>query len=426
MLLALALVVAACGAGDDDDETEGTQATTADGTTETTGAAAGPPEAAAGFDGTTIRLGVLTPQTGLASLIGIPLTAGNQVYFDQLNDAGGVAGQYQVELVLEDTEYVADIAVQAYNKTKGDVVMYTQVLGTDVTNAVLPQMKRDRKVASPATLDAEWVLEETLLPVASPYQVQMMNGADWYFTEGGGEGQTACAIIQNDGYGEAGLEGVEAAAEAQGFEVATVARYELGAPDMTAQIQQLIDNNCEVVFATTLASDTSKVFGKAAELGFAATWLLQTPGWLGQFVGTGLVDYLEANVFVLSQGGPAWGDTSVPGMANMLSAIEQYKPDQGPDFYFAFGYLQAQTVHALLEKAVELGDLSEDGILAALEQLGTVSYDGLMSEYVYGPVGERNPPRDTSINAVDRAGPWGWSQVVANYESDTAAEYEFG
>ena len=35
-----------------------------------------------GFDGTTIRLGVVTPQTGPVQIIGNPLTNGNRVYFD--------------------------------------------------------------------------------------------------------------------------------------------------------------------------------------------------------------------------------------------------------------------------------------------------------------------------------------------------------
>src|SRR3546814_20042775 len=80
LLLSLSLVAAAC--GDDDDETEaGTESHA-----ETTGGeegsgeeGGGEPEEAPGFDGETSRLGVLTSQTAVASVIGNPPTEGNQI-----------------------------------------------------------------------------------------------------------------------------------------------------------------------------------------------------------------------------------------------------------------------------------------------------------------------------------------------------------
>ena len=43
---------------------------------------------------------------GLVSLIGIPLTAGNQLWWDYVNkELGGVGGKYKVKLVQEDSAY---------------------------------------------------------------------------------------------------------------------------------------------------------------------------------------------------------------------------------------------------------------------------------------------------------------------------------
>ena len=88
-------------------------------------------------------------------------------------------------------------------------------------------------------------------------------------------------------------------------------------------------------------------------------------------------------------------------MEQMLADIEAHKPDQEPDYYFAFGYNQARAMTALLEKAVELGDLSHEGLLKASEELGTVSFDGLTGDYEYGPADEREPPRTSTIFEVD-------------------------
>ena len=125
--------------------------------------------------------------------------------------------------------------------------------------------------------------------------------------------------------------------------------------------------------------------------------------------------------------GVNWGDESVPGMAELVRIKDTYAPDQQPDVYFNFGYVQAKAVTALLEKAVEMGDLSHDGILKALENLGTVTFDGLLGDYVYGPVDDRVPPTTSSIFKVDPASPTGLSLVEGAYqvEAPFAKDFEF-
>src|SRR4051812_19821780 len=164
---ALALVVGGCGGAADNESSSDS------------GGSGGAPKSVPGFDGKTIKLGVLTPLSGPVAVIGLPLTAGNQVYFDYVNSKGGIAGKYKVELVQEDTQYSPPKTVQQYNKIKGDVVAFTQVLGTAPTLAVLPQLRSDGMIAAPASLDALWVREENLMPVGGPYQIQAINALDY-------------------------------------------------------------------------------------------------------------------------------------------------------------------------------------------------------------------------------------------------------
>ncbi len=56
-----------------------------------------------GFDGTTINLGVITPESGIASIIGKPLTAGNQMWWDYYNDEFGGIGRNGTQLTPEAT-----------------------------------------------------------------------------------------------------------------------------------------------------------------------------------------------------------------------------------------------------------------------------------------------------------------------------------
>ncbi|MFZ6004652.1 MAG: ABC transporter substrate-binding protein [Actinomycetota bacterium] len=423
LLLALVLTAAACGGSDDTDEAVddgGTEDTTGDGGDEPPG----DPEPTAGFDGTTIKVGAITPTSGRVAIIGNPLTNGNKVFFDQLNAAGGIAGKYKVELVVRDSKYESQTAIQEYNATKGDVVMYTQILGTPVVNALLPQLDADGIVAAPASLDAFWVREQSLLPIGGPYQIQVINGVDWYVNEGGGEGKKICSLTQDDPYGETGQQGLEFIAEELGIELGTQAAFTTGNADYTTQINQLQGDGCETVVLVATPADAAAAIGKAAQAAYAPTWLGLSPTWLKILFQGDLKDYAEANVKVMSEG-PNWGDTSVEGMVEMTEAMAEFAPDQVPDPYFAFGYNQAKAVAQVLEAAVENGDLSHEGIIEAMNGIETLTFGGLLGDYGWGAPEDRNPPRTTTIFKVDIASPTGLTAEVVEYTSEAAEKFEF-
>lgn len=411
VVASLALVLGACGGAGEDDDAGGGEA--------------GAPGNSAGFDGTTIKLGVLTPLSGPVAVIGQPLTSGNEVFFEALNAKGGIAGKYKVELVQEDTQYQPDVAVQQYNKIKGDVVAFTQILGTAPTLAVLPQLRSDRILAAPASLDALWVREENLLPVGGPYQVQAINAMDYWLTDGGGSAtDKVCTMIQDDVYGEAGQEGIDFAAEKYGFPVTNVQRFKVGTENYAGQIGALAGAGCQVVFLVATPSDAAKIWGTAAQARFAPQWFGQSPSYTAALSQSAIAPYLQQSVLIVAEG-TEWGDETVPGMKQMMTDLERFSPDEPPDYYFAFGYNQGRAMAAVLEKAVELGDLSRDGILRASEELGTVGFDGLTGDYEYGPAADRNPPRSTTIFKVDPARPFGLAKVKYLLESDAAKEFEF-
>ncbi len=412
---AVALVATACGGRDDDDDAAGDEATEG-----------GAPETVPGFDGETIRLGVVTPTSGPVAIIGEPLTNGNRAYWDYVNEElGGVAGEYQVELVVEDSAYDAPTAVQKYNEIKGDVVMFNQLLGTPIVNALLEQLVADNIVAQPASLDSFWVREQNLLPIGAPYQIQAINGVDWYVTEGGGSTDSAiCTLRQDDPYGEAGQEGVDFALEELGIELTEEVTFPVGNPDFTTQITQLQGAGCEMVWLTSTPTDTGSALGKAAELGYAPRWMAQSPTWIGLLVESPLLPYLQENFTWVSEG-PEYGDESVPGMSDLLRIQETYAPGQDPDIYFNFGYNEAKAVHQVLEQAVEMGDLSHEGIIDAMNSLDELEFDGLLGEYGWGAPDDRNPPRANSIFEVDPNKPIGLGLIVAEHQAPFAEDFEF-
>lgn len=351
----------------------------------------------------TITLGALTPTSTIAKLIGTPLTNGNKVYFDQTNANGGIDG-WKVEMKVADNKYGGGdntATATAYGQIKGQVAAFVQVLGTDPVNSILPQLKDDNVVAAPATLDAEWYEQPNLLAIMGPYQVQMANAFWYYLNKMDGKGKTYCTMTSDDGYGNAGLSGVKFAAEQLGVKITDSQQFTTAATggSYDAQVQNLQQNKCDVVFLTSLPTDTNGIFNTAISKNFAPEWIGTAPTWINILAG-GDVGKYSADHYLVAGEGPEWGDTSVPGMKTMLAAVNQFAPNTPPDFYFAFGYMQAHAMAQVLAKAISNNNLTRDGIMNAMNTVGTLTFEGLVADEPYGPVGKRVPQRESTLFKV--------------------------
>jgi ABC-type branched-subunit amino acid transport system substrate-binding protein len=438
--IALGLLTASCGGESKSDDTtapspaattsnsaQDVTATSVAAMTDATAVTTGPPvelASAPGFDPDSgvIRVGVLTPLTGPVAQAAGNIVAGNQVWFDRVNAQGGIGGRYKVELVVQDSQYDPQAALPAYNGMKGDVALFAQVLGTAIVKTLLPQLATDGIIAQPASQDANWVHEPNLIPIGSTYQLQMINGVSYVAEEMGKAQSVFCSLLQDDALGEADQEGVEYAAEHLGLNLATTVRFAPNNQDFTAQVQELADAGCEVVAFGGAANSAAKLIPSAVQLGFTATWIVLGNGYTSAFMGTPLQDYLAEN-WLISASGTEWEDRSVPGQAQMLDDLAAYAPDQVPDLLFPYGYVEGIVTTAILEKAVELGDLSRAGILEASQQVGEVDLLGLQGSFLYGAADERTAPTSGSIFSIDPAKPTGLSVLATDYTSDAATAY---
>ncbi len=357
-----------------------------------------------GVSGDTIYLGALTPLSDAVAVIGKPLLGGLTAYFDKVNaEEGGIGGKYKVKILAEDITYAnPSSGAQKYQKIKDQVAMFASVVGTDQVNGLLPLLAEDGMIAMPTTFDAEWVRNEHLLPWGTPYQLQAINGVGYALTDGGLGGKTVCTMTLATGYGQASVEGVEYLAKAMNFTIGMNATYKQDDQDFVAPVTQLRNAGCGVILLAALPSLTGKVLGTAAQLGFAPRWVGTSPSWHHALAASPIKDYIVKNLWV-SIDGPAIGDTSVAGMRTMLATQAKYSPGQAPDYYYYSGYISAFAVHAMLEKAVASGDLSRGGMRAASQAFASTTTDGLFSEYIYGAVGSRNPPRSSTVFRVNPA-----------------------
>ena len=397
----------------------------------------GPIKTGIGVVGQTIKLGELTPLTGTVAIIGKPLTRGHEVYFQYVNDVLGGVGKnlpkeqrYKVELVTLDTQYLPDVHVQQYNAVKEKVLAIAQSLGTPQTKAILQQIRDDKILTGAASLSADWFQEKYVVPNGAAYIAQVANAVqylkDQKITPKLG------LIYQDDDYGNEGVLGLEYASKAAGFSIIARATYKPTDTEFTAQVNTMKQAGADYVFLTTTPTPTGRILGAAAALGYAPRWIGNSPSWIGALVGTKekpspLVPYMQQNFWVVTDAGCGWADVGkgCEGSKLMQDNLAKYASDQVPDYYFSFGYVQAMGFHAILEKAVEMRDLTREGIQKAFENVSSVDTGGLRLKLGYGPTcKDKVGVTSMTIWKVDTTQPIALASV-ANIDSQLAKDYKY-
>jgi ABC-type branched-subunit amino acid transport system substrate-binding protein len=382
------------------------------------------PKVVPGFNGKTISLGLISVQSGPAAVIGIPWTNGNLAYIDHVNAQGGIDGRYKIKPIVVDSALETSQAVQEFNDLEPKVVMFGNLLGTVVTQAIVPQLDRDGAVGVAGSEDSTWVHQPNLAPWYAPYQIEAINGLEWYH-RGLGAGKKICTAYQNDSYGQAAQSGAQFVAKANGFPLAQSVSFASTATDFTSEIAALRSANCGAVLVATLPTTAAAMMSKAASEGFAPEWIDMITSWNAAIATSALKSYVTQHLVVVGDG-PEWGDAAVPGMKQMLADQAAYFPKQSPSLFFEQGYVQSEVAVQVLQRAVEKGDLSHAGIQAALRSLSGVSFGGLTGDYTYGPAADRSPPRVNTIFKVDPSGPNGLATLQMGVNSTAAKDFTFG
>ncbi len=306
----------------------------------------------------TITLGVLTPLSGPAALIGKPLTAGQQAYFSYLNAHGGISG-WKVSLDIKDDQYNPQLHVQDYNQIVGNVAFIAQSLGSPTTQAIETQAQQSSVLLGTAAQSSAFVNQPINAVIGTPYAIDVTN-ALYYLTHTLGKTHAKVGIVyQNDAYGADGMKGYLAAKAAYHFDDVAHASYAVTDTSFTSQALAMKNAGAQYVVVTAIPTAAATLIGTAAAIGYHPQWILQGPAWSEYLMtSTGAaggkptpVEKAMVGAWVLGFAA-AWGDTSVPGMAQFLAIQKQYNPTQVPDGYYMYGYCMAEMEAKLLAKAI--------------------------------------------------------------------------
>lgn len=403
-VMAIAILLSACG--------------------ESTTSAKGDVKTDFGVTGKTIKLGMLTPLTGPVAGIGKPLSRGHEVFWQWINDQGGVGG-YKVELITKDNEYKPTVTVQQYNAISKDVLLMEQSLGTQNTASIRDAVFQDKMLLAPASLSSGFAREKYFILIAAPYRIQVLNAFDYVVNKLGIKNPKTFLIYQEDEYGLDGLKGYQDAITAYGLNDVGQRPFKVGDATFTAQVSEAKSKGAQYVFLVC-TSETPKIIGAAAGLAYKPKWLLQSPAWFPAFLGIPALKQTFVDDVTIAVDAAEWGDLTQPGMKEMLDNMKKYAPDQVPDGFFQFGYSQAKVVHAILKKAIENRDLTRAGTLKAFESLKNVDLGGLYPSATYGSQpDQRVPSRSSRIYKIDPNHPTGTAPITELFISKAAKDAKF-
>lgn len=372
----------------------------------------------------TITLGVLTPLSGSAALIGKPLTDGQQTYFKALDAKGGVDG-WKVKLDIQDSKYDPQTQVADYNQIINNVLFIGQSLGSPTTQAIESQASSAGVLLGTAAQDSAFVNKKVNAVIGTPYAIDVANGMKYVSQKM--PGAKVGIIYQNDAYGADGVKGFTAGVTAYHLDKVASASYNVTDTSYTSQVLAMKNAGAKVVMVTAIPTAAGTIIGTAAAMGYHPQWILQGPAWseyLMTSTGTASgkptpIEKAMAGAWVLGYEA-AWGDKSTPGMAQFLADTKQYAPNQIPDGYYMYGYCLAKMETDVLQKAIAAKDLTRAGVLNAKLHLGPVDFGGLIPSATYSPsLGPAD--RKTNISAVDLTSP-GFLHVVQPYFESSAAK----
>jgi ABC-type branched-subunit amino acid transport system substrate-binding protein len=340
----------------------------------------------AGFDGKTIRVGVLSTTTNPTwGQIGKSINAGIEARVSAINRKGGIAGRYKIELVNADTNYDPNQTLAKLQETQAGVVGYLSVLGTPNVEAIDPTLRSLQILAGPASQEARWAAAPNLLPIANSYQVQAINGISYFLETSGNPKATICALAVATSFGEAGNEGVRFAQSKLGFTPGPISILSPADTNVAPALLAMKAAGCAAVMLTTTPQQTAAAVVTGRAIGFAPRWIIIGASFSDRIVVPQTGPLFEQGAWVVADG-TQWGDPAVPGMAQLASeliASNNRYWTENPDTGLTYGWLQAKVFESVLERAVVRGDLTHAGLVAASREIGVVDSAGLASNIDY-------------------------------------------
>lgn len=207
-----------------------------------------------------IVIGQVAPLSGVLADTGKDMVLGARVYFDSVNDKGGVHGR-MIRHVVKDDGYKVDETVRLTREVieKDGAVALIGFAGTGNVGELLKQKVLEK---ANIALVAPYTGGENLRTPFNPYIFHIRAG---YADEAEGivdqlvllNMKRIGVMYQDDPFGKAGLAGVEAALKKRGLELVGTGAYEKNTDNVTEAVQSIAKANPQAVVMISVNKSTA-------------------------------------------------------------------------------------------------------------------------------------------------------------------------
>jgi ABC-type branched-subunit amino acid transport system substrate-binding protein len=340
-----------------------------------------PVKTGTGVSNTAIRLGVLSDLSGPFGPLGEAVVQGNQLYVDKLNAGGGVCGR-KVELDVQDTGFDTDKAVQLYFKMEPTVLGLLQVVGSDITSKITPDMLQQQVMAAPTSWSSDLLGNPYMVVVGATYDLDVINSLDYLVRQGMLHQGDVIGHIYNDDpeYGGNALLGSQFVADKMGLQLKAV-QVASTKTDFTAEIAQLKAAGAKAIAISTYPQQTAVAVGTAAAVGLNVPFLVSNPGFDPSVLASPVGPAFQQLVLVSSSVAPF--GAKLPAAEELATAYKAKFPNGKPSMAVDYGYVVGIGYGAILKRACEEGDLTRPGVQKAFHELTGVDTGGLTAPLLF-------------------------------------------
>ena len=207
-----------------------------------------------------IVIGQVAPLSGVLADTGKEMVLGAKVYFDSVNDRGGVHGK-KIRHVVKDDGYKVDETVRLTREVieKDGAVALIGFAGTGNVGELLKQKVLEK---AGIALVAPYTGAEALRAPFNPYIFHIRAGyadeAEGIVAQLVSLNMTRIGVMyQDDPFGKAGLAGVEAALKKRGLEIAGTGAYEKNTDKVDEAVKAIAAANPQAVVMISVNKSTA-------------------------------------------------------------------------------------------------------------------------------------------------------------------------
>ena len=371
-----------------------------------------------GVNDDTIKLGVLTDQSGPFVQLGTGVTDGHQIWVDEINAAGGICDK-DIELVVRDHGYEADAGVVAYQEIEPDVLGFMQVLGSPI-NAALDAQYTENETTVVALSWSSFILKNPYIVIpGTTYDVEMINGLSYLLEEGQiKEGDTIGFVYIDGEYGENGLLGAEYFAEQHDLTLEKV-KVQATDTDLRNVTTSLKGKGVTAIGLTSTPAQTLSVATVSAQLGLDVPLVGNNPTFAPAILTPETAPALE-NFYLVASATPY--SSEVPKAQEVAEAYQALGKSEVPNGGIPYGYAIGEIWGQLLQQACDNDDLTREGIQEALKESTALSTEQLVADLDFSSQGSP-ATREVYIGIPDIDAEGGITQQGDLFVSPDAESY---